>query len=310
MGRLILVVLTIVVVLAGWSAVFTVDQAQYAVVTRFGDPVDVITEPGLRWKYPAPIDRVMYFDKRLLVLDQPAPGDPPREFLTLDKKNIEVSTYTCWRINEPQKFLENVGDRDIAEAALGDIIQAELGKVLGEQNLSALLSTDPEERKFGAVTEEILATCAAQADREYGIEIVDFRIKRLTFPEQNRTSVFERMRAERKRIATRYRSEGAAEATKIKAEAEKQRSEIQSKASRKAREIEGKAEAKATEIYGQAYGQDVEFFQFLRTLASYKASLTNTTVYMSADHPYLKLLRDGPKAPTLPEISDDLAQTE
>jgi len=284
------------------------------VVTRFGDPVAVITEPGLRWKYPAPIDRVIHFDKRLLVLDQPAPGDPPREFLTLDKKNIEVSTYTCWRIKNPLKFLENVGDRSVAEAALSDIIQAELGKVLGQQKLSALLSTDSDERKLEALTESILAACAEQADREYGAEVVDFRIKRLTFPEQNRTSVFERMRAERKRIATRYRSEGAAEATKIKAEAEKQRSEIQAEASRKALEIEGKAEAEATRIFGQAYGQDVEFFQFLRTLESYKTSLVNTTVYLSADHPYLKLLRDGSETPTpvptRPDASDDAAENK
>ena len=88
-----------------------VAQTQYAIVTRFGDPVRVITDPGLQWKYPAPIDRTIYFDKRLLVLDKPAPGEPPKELLTLDKKNIEVSSYTCWKIEDPKRFLENVGTR-------------------------------------------------------------------------------------------------------------------------------------------------------------------------------------------------------
>ncbi len=294
MKRILLPAVVVLVVLGTWSVLFAVHVTQYAIVTRFGDPVRVLVEPGLRAKYPWPVEQVVYFDKRLLTLDQPAPGDAPKELLTLDKKNIEVTSYTCWRIDQPQRFLETCGTRADAEAALGDIVYGELGKVLGQHELSALLSTDPEQFQLDRITEQIRSTCADLAAREYGVEIVDFRIKRITFPEQNRSAVFERMRAERKRIATKYRSEGAAEAAKIRAEADKERTEIQAGAYRQAQEIEGRAEAEATRVYAEAFGQDVEFYEFLRTLESYKTALANkVTIFIDFDSPYLKLLKSG-----------------
>jgi membrane protease subunit HflC len=282
------------VVLVAWSVFFTVHETEYAIVTRFGDPVRIIVEPGLRVKYPWPIELAVYFDKRLLTLDKPGPGEPPKELLTLDKKNIEVSSYTCWKIEDPQHFLETCDSREGAEAALGDIVYAELGKVLGQHELSALLSTDPQELRLSEITEQIRSTCAQQAAREYGVQIVDFRIKRIVFPEQNRSAVFERMRAERKRIATRYRSEGAEEAAKIRAQADKERTEIQATAFRQAQEIEGRAEAEATRIYADAFGKDTDFYEFLRTLESYKTSLTSKdTIFLNFDSPYLELLESG-----------------
>ena len=304
MKRIIMFAAVILVVLGFWSVFFTVHETQYAIVTRFGDPVQVITEPGLRVKYPWPIELAVYFDSRLLILDKPGPNEPAKELLTLDKKNIEVSSYTCWRIEDPRHFLETCGSREGAEAALGDIVYAELGTVLGQHDLSALLSTDPDELKIEQITEQIRATCAAQASREYGVQVVDFRIKRIVFPEQNRSAVFERMRAERKRIATRYRSEGAEEATKIRADADKQRTVIQATADRQAREIEGRAEAEATRIYAEAFGQDQAFYEFLRTLESYKTSLTNkATIFLDFDSPYLELLKTG--GTSLPGTADD-----
>jgi membrane protease subunit HflC len=284
----------VVVVLAAWSMFFTVNETQYAIVTRFGDPVRPISEPGLKIKYPWPIDVAVYFDKRLLTLDKPGPDEPPKELLTLDKKNIEVASYTCWKIAEPQRFLETCGTREGAEAALGDIVYAELGKVLGQHELSALLSIDASELKLDDITEQIRSTCADQAGREYGVQLVDFRIKRIVFPEQNRSAVFERMRAERKRIATRYRSEGAEEAAKIRAQADRERTEIQAKAYRQAQEIEGRAEAEATRIYAEAFGKDTDFYEFLRTMESYKTSLTSKdTIFLDYESPYLRLLESG-----------------
>lgn len=281
----------VVVVLTVWTVCFTVDETQYAIVTRFGDPVRVIEEPGFRVKWPAPIESVVYFDRRLLVLGIPGPDDPVREFLTEDKKNVEVSSYTCWRISDPLHYFKALGNRERAETMLGVIVASELGKVLGNYELSALLSTKVEELKLEPVMDEIREACVKMADREYGIKIVDFRIKRINFPKQNRNSVFERMRAERKRIATLYRSEGEEEATKIRARASKLCTETIAKASREAREIEGRAEAEATSIYAEAYGQDPEFYEFLRTLESYETSLTkDTTLVLPADSPYLKLL--------------------
>lgn len=286
-------IVVVLVVLTAWSMLFSVHETQYAIVTRFGNPKKVIEQPGLNWKFPVPVESVVYFDDRLLVLDQPGPDEPPREFLTLDKKNIEVACYTCWKIKKAQtlRFLETVGSREGAEAALGDVVAAELGRVLGRHDLTSLLSTDPQQMKIEQIMQEIRDTCRDQAERQYGIEVVDFRIKRVNFPEQNRRSVFERMRAERKRIATRYRSEGEEEAAKIRAGADKTRTEILAQATRQSQEIIGRAEAQATRIYAEAFGQDTEFYEFLRTIESYEKSLTRgTTIVLRADSPYLRLL--------------------
>ncbi|MFH0981026.1 MAG: protease modulator HflC [Planctomycetota bacterium] len=299
MRRFIVLVGLGLVVLAGWSACFTVHETQYALVTRFGDPVRVIREPGLQCKWPAPIESTVYFDRRLLVLDGPRLGEPAREFLTQDKKNIEVSTYTAWRIADALHYLKAVGTRAEAEANLGVIVASELGKVLGRHDLSALLSVDAGKLQLESITDEIRRACADVAARQYGLEVVDFRIKRINFPEQNRNSVFQRMKAERKRIATRYRSEGEEEATKIRATADKERTETLADAYRQVREIEGHAEAEATRVYAAAYSQDAEFYEFLRTLESYEKSLTKgTTLVLPADSPYLKLLLNQGALPT------------
>ncbi|MBU0637827.1 MAG: protease modulator HflC [Planctomycetes bacterium] len=301
MKIIIVVALAIVVVLLAWSVFFTVDETQFAIVERFGDPVATHLTPGLKVKWPALIDQAVFFDKRLLVLDLPGPGQPAKEFLTKDKKNIEVYSYACWRIADPLLFLQAVGSRTDADLVLSEIVISELGTVLGQHDLSALLSTDPTALRLEQIMTQIREACAKGdkekwrgAEEEYGIEIVDFRIKRVNFPDQNRTSVFERMRAERKRIATRYRSEGAEEAAKLQAEADKKRTEILATAYRQAQEIEGQADAEATRIYAEAYGADTEFYEFLRTLESYKSALAKTTtLILPADSPYLSLLRTG-----------------
>ena len=285
------------IVLAVWSVLFAVDETEYVIVTRFGDPHRTILEPGLRVKWPYPIDSVICFDKRLLVSDMPRPDEPAKEFLTEDKKNIEVASYLCWRIKDPKVFLERIGTRrEDAEARLGDIVISELGTVLGQYQLADLLSTEPDKMKLPRIMKEIRDTCSTlveDKDRyDYGVEIIDFQIKRVNFPRQNRASVFERMRAERKRMATQYRSEGDKEATIIRAEANKKSTEILADAYRQAQEIQGKADAEATRIYAQAYGQDTEFYEFLRTLESYENSLKQgTTVFLPTDSPYLKWLQ-------------------
>ena len=132
-------------IVTAWSTWFSVDVTQSAIVTRFGNPLRKIEEPGFQWKLPLGIERVVYFDNRLLVLDMPGPDEPAREFLTNDKKNIEVSCYTCWKIADPLKFLEAVGSRPEAEAVLGHIVRAELGSMLVQHPFSSFLSTDPNE---------------------------------------------------------------------------------------------------------------------------------------------------------------------
>ncbi len=272
---------------------YTVHVTEYAVVLRFGDPVRTVSEPGLYAKLPWPLDRAAKFDRRLLTFDIPRAKEPPRELLTLDKKNIEVSVYTCWRVIDPLRFLETVGDRQGAEAYISDIVISELGKLLGRHNLNNLISTEPDDLRMTGIASAVRDVCGKSARRECGVEIVDFRVKRINLPEQNRESVFERMRAERKQIATRYRSEGEQQAASIRSEADRERLEILAHANRQALEIEGDGEAEAARIYNEAYGRDREFYEFLRTLASYEKTLDEkTTIILPGDMDYLRLLAD------------------
>lgn len=289
--------LTVPLLLAGlvWlgSAFFAVSVAEYAIVLRFGSPVRVVTAPGPGVKLPFPIDRVARIDRRLLVLDLPASDEPARELLTRDKKNIEVQSYACWRVQDPLRFLQTVGGRDGAESYLRDIVVSELGKQLGRHDLSALISVTPSDLQLAEISGAVRAVCGVAAVRECGVEVVDFRVKRINLPEQNRESVFERMRAERKQIATRYRSEGEQQASAIRADADRERMEILSEARRQALEIQGQAEAEAARVYNQAYGKNHEFYEFLRTLASYEKTMTDrTTILLPPGMEYLKLFTD------------------
>jgi membrane protease subunit HflC len=290
-----ILIVVVALILIGTSF-FTVDETESAVLLRFGDPVRTVTEPGLQLKLPWPVDRAVAFDRRLLVFDVPRRDEPPRELLTLDKKNIEVASYTCWRIADPLRFLETVRDRENAEAYLSDIVVSELGKLLGRHELRALISVDPADLRLAEITAAVRETCGAAASQECGVEMVDFRIKRINLPEQNRESVFERMRAERKQIATRYRSEGDQEASAIRADADQERLEILAAARREVLEIQGRAEAEAARIYNEAYAQDRSFYEFLRTLESYEKTLTSkTTLFLPQDMEYLKVLADPEK---------------
>lgn len=297
-----LVTLVAIVVLAAilLSCCFVVDETQYAIQMRFGRPVRTLIDPGLRFKWPWPIDTVVRFDNRLMLLENPGPGEADREYLTQDEesgigKNVVVTTYTCWRIKRDAgavlRFLETMGDRTSAEARLGDVVVSELGAALGRNDFSVLVSADPQSRRWDEFLDSIRAKCRARVEDAYGIEIVDVKIQRLNFPEQNRRNVFERMRAERETIATRYRSEGEEKATGIRAQANRQREEILARAYETAERIRGEADAEAARTYAEAYGRDPEFYRFIRTLESYEKTLTEKTVaILSGSSEFLRLL--------------------
>ncbi len=275
------------------SAFFAVPVTEYAIVLRFGSPVRIVNTPGLAMKLPFPVDRVARFDRRLLVFDLPGPDEPARELLTRDKKNIEVQSYACWRVRDPLRFLQTVGGRDGAESYLRDIFVSELGQQLGRHDLSALISVNPAELRLTEIAGAVREACGAAATRECGVEIVDFRVKRINLPEQNRESVFERMRAERKQIATRYRSEGEQQASVIRADADRQRMEILADAKREALQIQGEAEGEAARVYNQAFGKHREFYEFLRTLSSYEKTMTDrATILLPPGMEYLRLFTD------------------
>ncbi len=276
----------IVLLLLARSAVFVVDETQTAIVTQFGSPVRVVEEAGLNWKLPQPVQAVRFFDSRLLVFDP-----KPTEFLTNDKKNIVADAYVAWRIAEPRTFLETVTDREGAEVRMADIVASEMGAALGQYPLTALISTNPEEMRITEIMGVVTEGCRATAAANFGIDVAEVRMKRLAFPEQNKQSVFDRMRAERERTAKRYRSEGEEEAIAVRAEADRQRQEILATAYQEAEGIRGAGEASAMRIYGAAYNADPEFYEFLRTLESYSTILDDrTTLVLSSDSDLLELL--------------------
>ncbi len=266
---------------------FTVDETQTSIVTSFGKHIATIDKAGLHAKLPWQSRTA--FDRRLRIYDP-----PPSEFLTADKKNLIVDNYVCWRIKDPLRFLGAVGNAAGAQMRIHDIVWATVSAAIGNHGLDSILSTETGSIKTDAMMAQVTSECAREARRQYGLEIVDISIKRLNFPEQNKQSVFDRMRAERQRIVKQYRAEGESEALKIRAEADKEKTRILAEAYREAEIKRGEGEAKAGRVYAKAHSADPEFYRFLRTLDSYKTVLGDkTTVVLSSDSQLLRLLTDG-----------------
>jgi membrane protease subunit HflC len=233
-----------------------------------------------------------YFDRRLRIYNP-----RPSEFLTRDKKNLVIESYVAWQIEDPKRFVESVGDPVAAEMRLHDIIWSSLSASVGTHDLDAIIAPSP-----GAVrTTDLLDGVTQFTDRtalaQYGLRVIDVRIKRLNLPEQNKQSVFARMRAERERIARQYRAEGEEQALRIRADADRQKEEILSTAYREAEKTKGEGDAESTRIYSQAYGRNPQFYKLLRTLESYKKIFgDNTTAILSSDSELLKVMMQGERA--------------
>ena len=290
-GVKLLAVLSLGAVLVGLASlcVFTVGGGEFAVVTQFGRPVRVESTPGLKVKLPAPFQTVARFDRRLFAL-----VPTPREFLTLGKKNVIASGFILWRVHDPKKFMQTVFDRVGAESRLGDILFAELGAALGGAPFPAFVSTAPGEYR----AEEILADVTRQyreiAWRDYGIDVVDVRLRRLDFPEQNRASVFARMKSERIRISMQYRSEGEEEGLKIRAAGERAKSGILGEAYKLSQQIRGEGEARAAKIYAESLSQAPNFYRFVRSIDAMKKTVDKeTTMVLPVDSELFQLLRDS-----------------
>ena len=267
---------------------YVVEATEFAVRTRFGRPVAVVTEPGLKARVPF-VDDVVRLDARLLYFDAPT-----GEFLTNDKKNIVVAPVVLWRIADPLRFLQTLVTRESAEARLADLVASETGAALGSVPFTRLVSATPAAAAPGGGVGGIGERVRARAGADYGVKVVDVRLKRIAFPEQNLLSVFGRMRSERERIARRFRSEGEEAALKIRAEADRERTRLLSEAYRKAEEEKGAGEAEAARIYAKATNQDPDLYRFLRTLRAYEKILDEkTTLVLPGDSDVLRLLTEG-----------------
>ena len=271
-----------ILVFLGFTSIFIVDETEQVVILQFGKPVRIITEPGLHMKVPFPIQEKNVFDNRLLEYDS-----PPEEILSKDKKSLIVDNYVRWKIVDPLQFLKTVQAIPTALSRMDDIVYSELRRELGTHDMVEIITENREELM------EKVTVASNRSTRDYGIEVVDVRIRRVDLPSQNEESIYARMDAERKRQANKFRSEGEEEAQKIRATTDRDKTIILADAYKQAERIRGEGDAKAVEVYADAYSADPKFYEFVRTLDAYKKIINDKTMLViPSDSRLFKLLLD------------------
>ena len=272
------------------SMLFIVDQRQFAAIYALGEIKEVVTEPGLKFKLPPPFQNVVLLDRRVQTLDSPE----SRPIFTAEKKSLVIDWLIKWRITEPRQFIRNNGaDIRNVENRLSPIVQAAFNEEVTKRTVLAVLATEREK-----VMQDVRKRLADEA-KQFGIEVVDVRIKRVDFASGITDSVYRRMQSERQRVAAEARSTGEAEGEKIKADADRQREIIVAEATRDAQKIMGEGDAKATALYAEAFGRDPQFAQFYRSLEAYRASFRSKSDVMVIDpnSDFFKAMRGSGAAP-------------
>jgi membrane protease subunit HflC len=276
--------LAFVVVLLGAAALavyfsfFIVHQNEQALVLEFGKPKRVIKHPGLHWKIPV-VETVDYFDKRILDLDT-----QPQEVTASDQKRIVVDAFARYKITDPLRFYQTVRDERMVRTRLGPIVESSLRRVLGASTFQDVVRDKRE------VLMKRIAKQVNDEGKDFGLEVVDVRIKRADLPEQNSKSVFERMRAERQREAAEFRAQGAAEANRIKATADREATVIKAEATRKGELLRGEGDAERNRIFADAFGRDHDFFSFYRSMQAYEHGMKSgdTRMLLSPDSQFFR----------------------
>lgn len=282
----VLIAALALLVTVGRLCFFAVDSTEYAIVSDFGEPTQVVTSPGLGFKFP--YQSVRDFDRRLFVY-----ASPLSEFLTLDKTPVVAAGTVLWRVADPRKYFETVFDRTGAESRLGDILSAELGAALGRNPLAALVSVDAAAYRADQIVAEIARRCRDVALRDYGVDVVDVQLRSFDFPKQNRLRLYARMKSERGRISMLYRSEGEEEGLKVRAVAEEEKARILGRAIEVSQQRRGEGDGEAARIYADALGRGPHFYTFLRTMeASRSVARKSTTMVLPADSPFFGALFD------------------
>ena len=274
-----LVILLVVGVVLWNSAFFVVNQWEQAIVIQLGKPVRTVTDPGLNFKIPI-IQNIIKFDRRLLEYDA-----APKELLTRDKQQLVVDNYSRWRIVDPLLYYQTLRNEAGAQSRLDDIIYSDLRENLGRHDMSKIVSDRAD------IMTDIVVSSRTKATN-FGIEILDVRIKRVDLPEKNEKNVFQRMRTERERQALKFRAEGEEESRKIRSEAERERKVILAEANKTSSIIRGEGEATATKVFASAYNRDPGFYSFIRTLQAYESSLDDETMFvLSPDSEFFRTLK-------------------
>jgi len=306
----ILVGLGFIVLLVLIDSIYVVTEMNQVIITQFGEPIGgAVTKAGLHMKVPF-VQKANYFEKRWLEWN----GDP-NQIPTKDKKYIWVDTYCRWRISNPLVFFQRVRDERGGQSRLDDVVDGETRNIIANHDLIEIVRSS--NRKFELSEEAALLDLsgvigvievgrlklsrlilenASKITSEFGVELKDVQIMRVNYVDEVQKKVFDRMIAERQRIAAKYRSEGDGKSAEIRGQKEKELKRIQSEAYRQAQEIKGKADAEATKVYAQAYNLDPEFYQFMKTLETYRTALEKETwLLLSTDSEFLKYLKSTEK---------------
>jgi membrane protease subunit HflC len=270
-----------VAVLTLWSAAFVVDEKEHAIVLQFGEFKRTVSSPGLNFKVPL-TQQVVFLEKRILSSDE-----PQAEYLTADKKRLVADPVTRWRVADPLLFFKSLRDEERARTQLDPIVLSELRQELANRSMGDMVGSE-RQSMMQNVTERVRAKV-----REFGIEVVDVQIMRLDLPKEVQRSVFDRMVAERERLAKGYRAQGQEESDKITASTDKEQEIILAEANRRAEQLRGEGDAHAAKTYAEAYGKDPEFYAFLRNLETYEKSVDeHATVVMSTGSELFRYLSE------------------
>ena len=293
MNRSVLIIAGILIVVAGLlanSAAFIVRQTEQAIVLRFGDPKQVIQEPGLHFKVPF-VDDVTYFDSRILDY-----APPQEEIIAADQKRLVVDSFARYRIADPLEFYKTVTSELAARARLAGILSASLRRVVGNETLASVLS----EERVGIIERIRLDT--NKAATKFGIDVVDVRIRRADLPQANAEAIYQRMKTERDREAKEFRAQGAEIAQRIRARAERERTVLIAESQRQSQVLRGEGDAEAIRIYADAFGRDAEFFSFYRSMEAYRKALKpeGTTMVLSPDSDFFSYFRNQSGLPLTP----------
>lgn len=273
-----IVVLLCIAALGVYFSLFIVHQNEQVLVLEFGKPTRVIQQPGLHWKIPF-AETVDYFDKRILDMDS-----QPQEVTASDQKRLVVDAFTRYRVVDPLKFYQTVRDERMVRSRLGPIVDSSLRRVLGASTFQELVRDKREDLM------KRIAKLVNDEGKEFGLEVVDVRIKRADLPEQNSKSVYDRMRAERQREAAEFRAQGAAEANRIKATADREATVINAEATQKGEVLRGEGDAERNKIFADAFGRDADFFGFYRSMQAYETGMKSgdTRMLLSPDSEFFR----------------------
>jgi membrane protease subunit HflC len=278
----VLAALVLVLLIIGYSTLFTVYQTRQALVVRLGQPVRVVTEPGLHFKMPL-IDSVIHIDKRILDLENPA-----QEVIASDQKRLVVDAFARYKITKPLQFYQTVGSVEGANSRLSTLLNSALRRVLGEATLTHVVR-DERAQLMARVREQLESEAQA-----FGISVVDVRIRRADLPEQNSQAVYQRMQTERQREAAEFRAQGSQKAQEIRAKADRDVTVLIAEATATGEKVRGEGDAERNRIFAEAYGSDPDFFAFYRTMQAYETGLrhNDTRLLLKPDSDFFRFFGD------------------